>query len=245
MFKVELKNTTLKEILTVLSVLVDEAKFNITENGIEIKAVDPAHVAMVKLSIDKSAFENYNATEIELGIDIAKLTEFSRLNNATDTVIIEHDEKTNKLICRCNNLTRRMALVETEGFTDPKLPELKLPVEVIIKTAELNSGIKASESIADHITIKVTPNGFELTSEGETDSVELRLTIDMLERLDCKDEVKSLFSLDYFTSMIRSVISSEMVTMHLGTDCPIKLEFDIAGGDGNVEFMLAPRIETD
>lgn len=45
MFHAKIKSETLKGIVDVVSTLVDEAKFNIVQR-VEIKAVDPAHVAM-------------------------------------------------------------------------------------------------------------------------------------------------------------------------------------------------------
>jgi len=35
------------------------------------------------------------------------------------------------------------------------------------------------------------------------------------------------------------------VTIHIGNDHPVKFSFDIAGGRGHVEYLLAPRIEAD
>ena len=39
---------------------------------------------------------------------------------------------------------------------------------------------------------------------------------------------KSLFSIDYFSNMIKPVKGDDNITIHLGNDNPIKLEFDIA-----------------
>ena len=41
----------------------------------DLKAVDPAHVAMVDLSLGKDAFEELEASDCELGIDIDKIYE--------------------------------------------------------------------------------------------------------------------------------------------------------------------------
>ncbi len=245
MFQIEVKTETLKELIGVLSTLVDEAKFNISEDGLNVKAVDPAHVAMVDLNLKSSAFDEYQASEVELGIDINRLNDVLRLAKPNDSISINHDNEKNRLILKVANITRSMSLVDTTGMSDPKVPNVPLPVKVVIKTTELGQGIRASESIADHISLSVTPEGFELASEGETDSVNLKLTKDLLEKLDCKEPVKSLFSLDYFSNMIKSVTSSDIVTMHLGTDYPVKLEFEIANGEGHVEYLLAPRIESE
>ena len=66
MFNVKVKSDVIKGIIDVTSPLVNEAKFNITPKGISLKAVDPAHVAMVELTIKSNAFEEYKSTDMEL-----------------------------------------------------------------------------------------------------------------------------------------------------------------------------------
>jgi len=245
MFKAEVKSEILKEVISVVSTLVDEAKFNITKEGIGLKAVDPAHVAMVDLTLRSSAFESYEAEEVEIGVDIEKLTDVLKLAKAGEIVKLVLDDDKNKLLIHVGNITRRMSLVDTSGMSDPKVPNLSLPVRVVVKTAELSQGIKASESVSDHITLIANNDGFELNSEGDTDSVNLKLPKDLLEELEAPEATKSLFSLDYFSNMIKSISSSEFVKMSLGSDYPVKLEFDIASGNGEVRYLLAPRIESD
>ena len=38
---------------------------------------------------------------------------------------------------------------------------------------------------------------------------------------------------------------ADEVEIHLGVDHPVKFSFNIAGGNGHVEYLLAPRIEAD
>ena len=93
MFNVKVKSDIIKGIIDVTSPLVNEAKFNITSKGISLKAVDPAHVAMVELDIKSTAFEEYKSDDMELGIDLDKLSGIMRLADSGDTVSLEYDEK--------------------------------------------------------------------------------------------------------------------------------------------------------
>ena len=231
--------------MTVVSTLVDEAKFNISEDGISLRAVDPAHVAMIDMSLKSSAFENYKASENELGIDITKMLDVLKLAKPSDIITINHDEEKNRLILKIANITRSMSLVDTTGMVEPKVPNLSLPVKVVVSTSELSQGIKASEAISDHISLSATTDGFELASEGDTDAVKLNLPKELLDELECKENVKSLFSLDYFSNMVKSAQSSSTITMNLGTDFPVKIEFPIATDNGQVNYLLAPRIESE
>lgn len=245
MFKSKIKSETLREIVDVVSTLVDDAKFNITKKGMGTKAVDPAHVAMVEVSVDKNAFEEFKATDTEIGIDIDKLREALKLSKSGDVIAMEYDEDKNRLVLNINNITRRMALVDTAGMSDPKVPNLTLPVKLTINVSELRQGIRAAESVSDHVALKATPEGFEMSSEGETDSFSLKVPKDLLTELECKESAKSLFSLDYFANMVKSVGSSQTVTLYLGSDYPVNMDFDLADGKGNVKYLLAPRIESD
>ena len=116
MFKAQVRSEVLKELLAVVQTLVDEAKFNISKDGIQIKAVDPAHVAMVEMSLDAGAFEKFEADESELGIDIEKLSDVLKLAKAGDVVSMDLDEQKNRMVFRVDNITRRMSLVETQGM---------------------------------------------------------------------------------------------------------------------------------
>ena len=244
MFQARTKADTLKEIVTIVSTLVDEAKFSITPDGIRLRAVDPAHVAMVDLKLNKEAFEEYKADESELGIDVTKLEQFLRLAKAGEIIDIMNDEEKRRLNVAVGNTTKRMSLIDTTGMSEPKVPNLNLPAKVTLKIEDISQGIKASESVSDHIALTVTKDSFEMVCEGDTDQVQMKLLKDQLIELECEEKVKSLFPLEYFSNMMRAIPSQAKITLNLGNDYPVKIEFSIANGNGSVVFLLAPRIES-
>jgi proliferating cell nuclear antigen len=245
MLEIKVKSDILKEMVEVVSTLVDEAKFVIGKEGITVKTVDPAHVAMVELTLNKSAMDDYKVDEYELGVDLDKIKEVLKLARSGETIGLRVDEEKNRLVLSVGNVTRWMALIDTSSMADPKVPSLNLPVKLTIKTDDLRLGIRASESVADHILLHSTPDGFEMKSEGDADVMEIHLGKDLLETLECKEAVKSLFPLDYFSNMIKSISTADKVELYLGNDYPLRLEFEIAGGNGQVKYLLAPRVETE
>jgi proliferating cell nuclear antigen len=245
MFNAKVKSYVLKGIIDVTSPLVNEVKFNITQKGISLRAVDPAHVAMVDLQINDKAFEEYKANDMELGIDMDKLGGIMRLASSDDTVSLEYDEESNKLIIKIGNLIRKMGLIDTAGMPDPKMPNLNLPAKVVLKASELTQGVRASEAVSDHLALTVNKDNFELFAEGDTDTVNLKLPKDLLIELNTNSKCKSLFSIDYFANMIKPVRGEDPITIMIGNDNPIKVEFDIAENKGHVTYLLAPRIESE
>ncbi len=245
MFKSRIKMEVLRELVEVVSTLVTEAKLSISKDGIEVKAVDPSHVAMLVLKMNKGAFDEFTGEPTEIGVDVDKVKEVLRLSKPGDVLDLQYDGGKNRLVVHVGKVTRHMAVVDPAGITDPKVPNVSPPGVAVVKMEELRQGIRGSESISDHVTITLEPDGFTLHSEGETDRVDLRLPKEALSRLEVKEAVKSMYPLDFFSSMVKSISSADEVTLFVGNEYPLKIEFPVAGGKGEGRFLLAPRVEED
>ncbi len=231
----------LKEITNLLLTLVSEAKFEVNPSGLSVKAVDPAHVAMIVLNVNKDAFLEFDTEEEELGVDLDKVRDILKLASSGDVVEISKDGS--KLTFLMGNLTRSMPLIDTSALTVPKVPNLVLPAKVVLPVKEFEHGIKAAESISDNITLRITPTEFEMYTQGDQDEARLNIPKDMLKELSCDEPVKSMYPVDYLVKLVKAMDSANDLTIYMGTDYPIKIEFDITGGAGKGEYLLAPRIE--
>lgn len=245
MFKAEIKSDVLKGLVNIISTLVDEVKFSVDPEGLSLKAVDSAHVAMMELRVGSGAFESYSADETEIGLDLDKVKSVLKLASSGDIITMEQDNDHGRLIFKVGNITRRMHLVDTSGMSDPKVPQLSLSAKIRIKVDELQQGIRASESISDHITLTAGPEGFELSCEGDTDSASLFVQKDKLESLETDGVYRSMFPLDYFANLVKAIPAGTDVDIELDKDYPINMKFDMADGNGHVDYLLAPRIESD
>jgi proliferating cell nuclear antigen len=244
MFAAELKSDTLKGLVNIISTLIDEVKFTITPEGMTLKAVDAAHVAMIEMNISSKAFESYSAEDTELGLDLEKVKGVLKLAGSGEIIKMEQDEATGKLIFKVGNITRRMSLIDTSGMNDPKVPQLNLLATITVPIEELQKGIRAVESISDHITLKAGPEFFELSCEGDTDSVSLRLDSSNA-KISTGSDVCSMFPPDYLANIIKAIPSGTQVDIELDNDYPVKLVFSIADETVSVEYLLAPRIESE
>jgi proliferating cell nuclear antigen len=245
MFKARVKMEVLREVVEVISTLVSEVKLTISKDGLEVKAVDPSHVAMLVLKLNKSAFEEFTGEPTEIGIDVEKLKEVLRLSKPGDVLDLQYDGGKNRLVIHVGKVTRHMSVVDPAGITDPKVPNVSPPGLAVVNMDELRQGIRGSESISDHVTITLEPDGFTMHSEGETDRVDMKLGKESLAKLEVKESVHSMYPLDFFSSMVKSITSSDQVTLHVGNEYPLKIEFTVAGGKGEGRFLLAPRVEED
>ncbi len=242
MFKLRIKMENLRELVEVVSTLVSEVKLSISKDGLEAKAVDPSHVAMLVLKPQKGIFEEFTGEPTEIGVDVEKLKEVLRLSKPGDVLELQFDGK--RLVANVGRLTRQMAVVDPAGITDPKVPNVNPPASVTVKTEEMRQGIRGSESFTDHVTLSLEPEAFTMHSEGDTDRLDLRLPKESLTRLDVKEPVKSMYPLDFFSAMVKS-IASEDATLFVGNEYPLKIEFAMGAGRGEGRYLLAPRVEED
>jgi len=247
MFKAIVRAERLQSTLGSVGVLVDECKIHLDEEGMEIRAVDPANVGMVDLSLDASAFESYEADGGLIGVNLVRLQDIAGMADSGQLVELELDEQTRKLHISIDGLEYTLALIDPESIREePDLPDLDLSSTIVIEGRDIDRAVTAADMVSDHIELGVDDGSelFYVKAQGDTDDVHLELDAEDLIDL-VPGEASSLFSLDYLQDMNKAIPKDTEVTMELGEEFPVKLHFDIAEGEGNVTYMLAPRIQSN
>lgn len=245
MFKATIDADILKSSIETLSVLVDEARFRISTEGLSVRAVDPANVAMVSFDLAASAFDDYAADDCEIGMDLTKINDIFGVAEKNEKAALELDELSQKMAIHIGGFSYTLSLLDPSTIrAEPRIPQLELPAEVVLNGKELQKAVKAAEKISDHMSLGVDEEIFYMEAEGDTDKVRLEMPRDQL--IDLKSgEARSLFSLDYLSDIVKPASKSNEVTLELGRDYPIRISFTIAEGAGKISYLLAPRIESD
>jgi proliferating cell nuclear antigen len=237
----------LKSTLDCVSVLVEECKIRIDEDGLTVRAVDPANVGMVDLSLSAEAFESFEADEGTIGVNLSRLSDIVGMADSDQLVELDLDEETRKLHIQIDGLEYTLALIDPGSIRqEPDIPDLDLPAEIVVEGRDIHRAVTAADMVSDHIALGVDADDehFYIDAEGDTDDVHFQL-----DRADLIDltagDAHSLFSLDYLKDMNKAIPKDAEVTIDLGEEYPVKFHFDIAEGMGSVTYMLAPRIQSD
>jgi proliferating cell nuclear antigen len=247
MFKAIISASTLRDALDSVSVLVEECKIRLNEDELAIRAVDPANVGMVDLSLEAAAFESYEADGGVIGVNLSRLEDIAGMANSGDLIQLELNEETRKLHIQIEGLSYTLALIDPDSIRqEPDIPDLDLPAEIVLEGNQMDRGIKAADMVSDHIRLRVDEeaDAFYIEAEGDTDDVDLKLTREDLIDLTA-GPADSLFSLDYLKDMNKAIPSDAEVTVELGEEFPVKLHYEFGEGMGHVTYMLAPRIQSD
>ena len=249
MFEAEIDAGVLKECIEAITAVVDEGKLRISAEGLNLRAVDPSNVAMVTFQLQNDAFDDYRFSNgdgegegLEIGMDFQKLLGILGIGGR-EQVRLSIDEQAQKLYTRMGSLAYTVNLLEPSSLRkEPKVPELEFPVQVVMDIEDFRKTIRAAEKVGEHILLGVEGDEFYMEVEGEMDKLRLGLKKEQLIHLT-PGTLHSLFTLDYIAAMSKGMSHAETVTLNLGKDYPLQIEFEVAGGKGKVSYLLAPRVE--
>jgi proliferating cell nuclear antigen len=247
MLKATIDADIFREAIDAISALVPECRLHTADNGISTRAVDTANVAMISLELKKEAFDSYKATKSQVGVDISKMKNIFNMMGKGDLISLELPENAQKMQLSVHGYHYSITLLDTNTIRkDPNPPTISLPGKLTISGDDLNNAIKAAAVISDKIAIGINPKDetFYMIAEGDTDNIRREFGKDELKSLT-PNEARSLFSLDYLKDMGKVMSRAAEVEIFLGLDHPVRFSFDIANGNGHVEYLLAPRIEAD
>ena len=253
-FEGAFRGEPLQALLAQVAHLVDEAKIVANRDGWHVRAVDPAHVALIDVHLTDvvDAVERMDGTprslqdDVPFGADVEKLLALVKKAKREDIVRIAADlpnaSDQDMLTVEMGGMRRTMAPIDTADLTDPRIPALTLPAKVEIAAADLLDASRAAEDVSDHVRLTATRDGLSVSAEGDMDKVSIDFRRGESVEVELRgpgDAYSSLFPLDYLTSFLKTV-KREALVLRLGTDYPVRLDWD---GMTKGTYLCAPRIE--
>ena len=244
MFEATIRADRLADAVDAAGALVDECRLRVADDGLSIRAADPAVVAMVEVAIDADDFESYAADGEVIGVDLTRLADLAAVSDGDDLVRLRLDAERRVLAVEVGTLSYSLALIDPETVRkEPDLPELSPPAEATLSGAQLDRGIAAADMVADHLRLRVAEerDSLRIEAEGDTDDVTVELGAEDL--IDFSPgEADSLYSLDYLKEMNRAIPDDASVTVEMGTEFLVRLAFEVPDAGPKVSYRLAPRI---
>ncbi len=240
----------LRDMITAISILVDEATFKVDPEGLKLRAMDPSRVAMVDFEWPKTVFNEYSCTELtKMCINISELLKLLRRTAKDEVVELSLDDKTGRLQIKITGKYSRNFTMPTLEASEEEVPTPKITFNVRAKatTQGLSQAIEDAQLVSDHVKIEADAEKlvFHATGDLMGATITLQKGSDALLDLEAKEASKATFSLSYLSEIIKAAsATSEIATMEFSTDMPIRLEFQQTN-EGKLVFFLAPRIENE
>ncbi len=236
----------LKDSISIISDLVNEARFKITKDGMELVAMDPANVAMVIFKLLSSSFTEYDIKEdVDLAINLANLKQILRRIKGNDLLTLELAEnKLNIVLQGAQKRTFSLPIIELED-KEQKVPALEFPAQVKMPSEVLNDSIEDASIVAESATFFAEKNMFSVRAEGDLSKANVDISAsDSVSIVLDADRAKAKYSIEYLKKMIAGSKLSDTVEVHFSQDYPLRLEYKVKD-KLLLAFILAPRVEND
>jgi len=227
--------------------LVEEGQFEVKEDGLHLRAMDPSQISMVSFTMPKSAFVEYSITEErKIGIDINQLSNVLARGKRGEKaeLSLEDGRLVVKFYAEKKKRMFKIPLIEIgEGLS--REPKIEYTSHVKINADAFKETLKDAKLVSSHVKLLMDQNTFFVEVRGENGDVKEEFEAGGGEVSEIKTEkgARATFPLQYLEDMVKATSASSVITLNLETDRPMKLQYEVEGA--KVTYYLAPRIETD
>tara|TARA_Y100000034_G_C6826913_1_gene372904 strand:- start:40 stop:777 length:738 start_codon:yes stop_codon:yes gene_type:complete len=229
------------DIISIISDLVLEVRIKVSNEGLNITAIDPANVAMILFKLPSSAFSQLEIEKEEvLGVSLENLKAVLRRIKSGSVLTLSKHENELKIIIQ-DKIRREfnLALIDVEGEEKP-IPNLDFISKIEMSSVDFLEAIEDCSVVADSCSFISEADKFTIQAKGSLNSFKSEFTDEVN---ISAEEASSRYSLEYLSKMIKGTKLTDKTVINFGKDYPLKLEFNTSLIE--LAFILAPRVETE
>jgi len=235
---------TFKGAISLMKTINEELTMNIDDEGIQVRGMDPSHVAMIEAMIKPGLFEVFEKpTEKMITVNLAEFYKFLDRIDKDERIRITYDAEKAKLtiLARMGGRSRRFSLPVLEPLDEEvPVPKIFHKSEGRILTQSVDRAIRDAELVSEFMKIQISQELMKFTATGDMGSAdnEFEKGSDELLQLKSEEDSNSTFTLSYLKDMFGQLKNlTDVVTLSLSTDMPVKIEATPAN-DPNLEITL-------
>ena len=225
-----------KDLMSLLKAINEEMTLKFTPEKIMAASMDPSHVIMVMMEINKNLFQDYQAKEDEtLTVNLKELSQFLDRIGKDESVAMKKDEKIMRLVITAAKGGHRrrfeLPLLDTIEDTVPD-PKIFFKAQTKILTKAFDSAIKDSILVAEHAAISIV-NEFEkgavfrIAGNGDLgDAVnEFEKGDDNIIEIKLEEDSSATYTLSYLEQIMGPIGRLyDVIEIELAKDMPMKIQ---------------------
>jgi proliferating cell nuclear antigen len=236
--------------IAALEDLVEAAVIKVSEEGLLIRAMDPAHVAMIEFSIPREGFDVFDVEkETKIYANLEVMMKILRRSSKKDEI---------ELIYQPPNL--RIGLISPEGVEryfeatalspgaveEPPELSLEFPVKASMIPQAFKSSYKIISEVGEFIELYADSEKLVMSTQSELSEVKIDLTKESglltSYEFNADKEQRSRYSIDYFDKVSKLAMIADNVELFFGEDIPVRIKTSLPRGAWLVLYV-APRQE--
>lgn len=241
----------LMQIFNAVGVLVDEVTLKLTYEKLQLKMMDPSHVAMITLDMPRTMFTEYHVpSPVDLCFNLDELKKLfgGRLKADDDVTFRYKTEQTRNelaITLRSRNVRNYKLLALEPSKEELPSPKISFKAERRIVTANLVDILKDCDKVSDHaVFVFEKDRDFTVRAGGDSGSLEEKMNDEDVLAGHTNEPSRAAFSLTYLKDMVDALSKvGDTMLVELSTDMPIRFTLNMPI-DGVLSYYLAPRIES-
>jgi len=259
------QSNDIKTLIDALKEILNNVNLVFKEDGMLIKAIDPANVALVHLKLDANRFHTYHLTvpQLEVGLNMPNLHKFTKQIKKDDvlTLFVERDNIGELGIFIENSEVKNLNYLKLYDVDNPDydtgVMEFSSMFTISSKMFKNICG-RMSDIDSETIEIKTVNNQIIFGGKGEVGNTEIILSwnadgtssndtpnaVSFAKKSDENIVVQGEFSRDYLKRFAKAEGVANVVLMGLENDQPLMLEY-IVSDLGKLRFCLVPKIDAE
>ncbi|AOL15989.1 proliferating cell nuclear antigen (pcna) [Sulfolobus sp. A20] len=233
-----------KTIVTALAKLVDEAALKFKQDGVELVALDRAHISLITITLPKDMFKEYDVSEdFRFGFNTQYLLKVLKVAKRKEAVEIFSDSPDLVKISIIGSTNREFYIRNLE-IAEQQIPDINLQFDIssTISSKGFKSAIEEVSAITDTVIIEGHEDSIVVKAEGEN-KVEVEFTRDTggLQDIEFSNEATGSYSAEYLNDILELTKLSDFMRLSFSSQKPLQLSFNMEGG-GKVNYLLAPKV---
>src|SRR3990167_461363 len=233
----------LKQVFGAISSLVEEATFEITNEGLTFQGMDPSHVCLIDLTMSNVSFEKYEVQqEGKFAVRIDEINKLMKNFNKKDSLRIY----TKDLVLTFETKTTKTQLRMIDASScDCPVPKLRYNAKVGITTNAIKKALNQIKTVSDYVTLEtINIRNFILSGKGNSgeSTINFERGMEEIPEIEVREESKTVYSLEYLIPFLRQLKTCKYVTLEYSSRQPLRIEAKI-DNISKIFFYLAPRVE--
>jgi proliferating cell nuclear antigen len=244
MFRYEAK--VFKEMVDGVSKILDEGVVVITSEGLTLRGMDPARVALIEIEVPAASLLEFDLVEgvdrVEMGVNIETLVSVVKKSKKGDQ--LEVRVKDDRILFKVEGVVvKRYLLPNLEVAAElPEEVKLEHDARATVIADVVKKALKDAELVGDIVEFEATEEFFAIRGVGEARSrMEARLTPDMpaLLSLEVTSPATSRYDIGYLKKVLNLTKIAESIDIGFSSDKPLEIVFKSPDGS-KVRYILAP-----
>ncbi len=227
--------------------LVDEGSFEISKDGLHLRAMDPSQIAMVDFTMPKSGFAELDATDsVQLSLNLADFLKILSRSRSDEQLVVSLEERESKCLLEFSSPSGkrsiRLPLMDLQA-TSPREPKITFDSTLKLRGGTLKEMLKDAGMLSSHVVFSSEPDMFLVEAKGDSGDLKIETKKDSAHfvELNSTAKTRSMFPYEYLENMTKACPDDSIIQIELKSNAPVKISYNV--GPAALTYYLAPRVE--